>query len=398
MKLSLKHCWIARCSCRCEDLLRVKYIIRIRYEGSEYQLPSYMWLPKDFPNSAPSVYMDPRTTMERSRKCPFIDANLMLNCPYIREWSYPLSNLIDLYEEVQRMSEQYPPLRAKRHGGRSSSGHGSSTVASQHDQQRHMNGSSSHSMGMEPQDVAAREAALNGRMNNALRKSLYIRLQAALEKCAEYDYEGQMDKYKALYEQNTALKKDHKDLSSEREYLEECISDVSATIEKLDRWLQSEEPKSIRIRHARAGHVDPNAAIVPVNGTVEKRLMAESACEAIEDTIQELDHAFEKKKIPWDEYTKILADFVEIKFNSIMIMKRGAQVDRFANSTSIDVPSASFPRMQNAARQSSSFPLYPQISRPSTASTVERTEDHHVHHEVPNPFLAAARNMKSGRK
>lgn len=371
-----------------EKLLKIKGVIKIYYRHDEFKLPAYMWLPKNFPQSPPIVYMDPTNTMERNPQCPHIDPNLRVNADSLTCWEYPLSNLEKMYEELQEIFSRSPPLCRKRmrHSSRTANHMPSTSQPIQ--AQSPVSSTSVHSDGWERPQQLGEEAAVS-----SMRNSLAIRLQSALEQCGKVDFDEQMLKHEDLVSKSEVLTENINTLIRSRQTLEDCISEFSRTNSKLESWLRSEEHKSKEMKQAFLGRSDPYDAIVAADPMFGDTLEANACIQAAQDSIARLDFALKDGKVTWEEYKKSLCTLSRNKFQAMIFKQkkesRNSAVQR-ANANaptrrgepsqgSISYrPSPSYPSIQGMRGRGHEFVSHAQIDESLVNPIVDATKRMHI--------------------
>ena len=395
-----------------ESLVKIKGVVRIYYRGGEFKLPAYMWLPKRFPKEAPLVYMDPTVTMERNSRCPFVDANLMIHTDYLQGWEYPLSNLVDLYDELRNLFSDSPPLSQRREIHHANQIHQSppeshAYAQSQARRDRYPIHQPTEERTSDGQDLERRKKEqLLSIAQAAMRESLAVRLKAALQECGKKDFEEQIEEQRKLVERSKEYKTRIQALSQERQHIDDCVSDFTKTIDKLDQWLQTEESKAHAIRQAARGRISPDAAIVTVDHYLNSILEADSCLHAVDDTVIQLDFALRDSKIGWEEYKKQLGRLAGYKFRAMMLKKVSQEKRREESVFSPPIktsPIVIANREQKNGEPSSrpaplSAPRYPAIGQ--FQGTQASGHEGNGNASVPNPLIEAARrmNLKDAKK
>jgi len=123
------------------NLLKISGTVPMFYRGQKYNLPVAVWLPEYFPRSAPICYLNPTADMMIKPNHRNVNpSGLVVNEPYLQQWSFPSSNLLELAHTLSITFGQDPPLFSKPPGwqagdeqlggdGRAGSGSGSGAGA-----------------------------------------------------------------------------------------------------------------------------------------------------------------------------------------------------------------------------------------------------------------------------
>ncbi|CAA6655358.1 unnamed protein product [Spirodela intermedia] len=93
---------------RSSQLLQVDGTIPIVYGGVVYNIPAVIWLLESYPRSPPAVFLTPTRDMIIKRNHPHVDSSGHVNVPYLRNWVYPSSNLVDLVRTLSHVFGQLP--------------------------------------------------------------------------------------------------------------------------------------------------------------------------------------------------------------------------------------------------------------------------------------------------
>lgn len=116
-------------------LLKVEGTAPMYFQGKKYNLPVTTWLLEGYPRSQPCVFLTPTPDMIIKSNHKHVDASGLVSTPYLKQWSYPASNLRDLTHTLSIHFGQDPPLYSKppnwkpppqQHHGASAYGHAAS--------------------------------------------------------------------------------------------------------------------------------------------------------------------------------------------------------------------------------------------------------------------------------
>lgn len=89
-------------------------------QGVKYNIPVSVWLPEQFPWTAPILYVVPTPDMIIKPRHSFVDPSGLAMTPYLRHWTYSQSNLCDMAHDTSIQFGQDPPLFSKPPGWTSS--------------------------------------------------------------------------------------------------------------------------------------------------------------------------------------------------------------------------------------------------------------------------------------
>ncbi|CAM6091122.1 unnamed protein product [Calypogeia fissa] len=98
---------------RTVNLLQADGTIPMYYQDVKYNIPITMWLLEAYPRICPLVYVTPTRDMIIKPRHPCVDASGMVNIPYLQQWVFPRSNLVELVQSLSLLFGQDPPLYSR---------------------------------------------------------------------------------------------------------------------------------------------------------------------------------------------------------------------------------------------------------------------------------------------
>ncbi|KAJ7568205.1 hypothetical protein O6H91_01G023200 [Diphasiastrum complanatum] len=98
---------------RTVNLLQADGTIPMYYQDVKYNIPVTIWLLESYPRSAPLVYVTPTRDMIIKPRHPRVDASGMVSVPYLQQWLFPRSNLVELVQNLSLLFGQDPPLYSR---------------------------------------------------------------------------------------------------------------------------------------------------------------------------------------------------------------------------------------------------------------------------------------------
>ncbi|KAK8575700.1 hypothetical protein V6N13_033040 [Hibiscus sabdariffa] len=99
---------------RSVDLLQADGIIPMPFQGITYNIPVIIWLMESYPRYPPAVYVNPTRDMIIKRPHPHVSPSGLVSVPYLHNWIYPSSNLVDLVVNLISAFSLDPPLYSRR--------------------------------------------------------------------------------------------------------------------------------------------------------------------------------------------------------------------------------------------------------------------------------------------
>ncbi|XP_065188535.1 tumor susceptibility gene 101 protein-like isoform X3 [Sycon ciliatum] len=93
---------------QCRDLVKLHGTIPVHYKGNVYHIPVCLWLDHQHPHRAPICMVEPTQTMH-VKPGKHVDSNGMCYLPYLHEWRYPNSDILNLIQVMQlQFGEECP--------------------------------------------------------------------------------------------------------------------------------------------------------------------------------------------------------------------------------------------------------------------------------------------------
>lgn len=234
----------------------------------------------------------------------------LVSVPYLQNWVYPSSNLVDLVRNLSGIFGQNPPLYSQRRppppspsvGGESGSGsyQGHNLV------QRPSSGSipppRGNSVAYPPSPYGARVEDPNEvYKRNAVNKIVEMVHSdvAALRKAREAEMEGLFGAQAGLRQREEQLNKGLREMQDEKEGLEQQLQMVLMNTDILEAWVKENEGKLEKM-----GGLDVDDAFECVDPLSKQMLDCTALDLAVEDTIYSLDKAVQDGAIPFDQYLR----------------------------------------------------------------------------------------------
>ena len=302
--------------------------VSIVYGGSQYKLPAYIILPQSFPVEGPIVYMKPNESMIRNAKSPYVDANLLVCTDYIERWQYPFSNLCHMYEDMKAKFSKAPPLKNKNSSG---------TVAT------------SRSPGKEHGIQNSCRKITRSEGLDAMKTSLSVKIYEMMNSWLDSGFDEDKERFITIQEKHKSLRVDTNVLKKEREELDDCISECTSTISKLDGWLLHEEHKSLQYSSSDLqSDIDAYDAIPTSSHHLNDILESDACIDAVNDAISNADEALLESRVCWNDYKKILSQLAYYKFQAKILSNTAKNVHTKQSYTNIEKPTLQgYPLLQS---------------------------------------------------
>ncbi|KAL2541595.1 Protein ELC [Abeliophyllum distichum] len=311
---------------RTVNLLQADGTAPMLFQGVTYNIPVAIWLMESYPRHAPLVFVNPTRDMIIKRPHPFVSPNGVVSIPYIQNWVYPSSNLVELARNLSHFFGRDPPLYSQRKPSNPNPNpgpnYGSNNLSSVN--------SSVGSAGARPTipprvyspspsptptptpPYGSGSAYGSGRImedpaevfkKNAINKlveSLNGDIRE-LRKAREAEMEGLFSAQAVLRKREEELANGLKEMQDEKEGLEQQLQMVLMNTDVLEGWLRENEEK---MGNKDIHSVDVDDALEPCDALSKQMLDCTASDLAVEDVIYALDKAVQEGAIPFDQYLR----------------------------------------------------------------------------------------------
>ncbi|XP_047337336.1 protein ELC-like [Impatiens glandulifera] len=310
---------------RAVNLLQAEGTVPVPFQGITYNIPIVLWLMESYPRHPPLVYVNPTRDMVIKRPHPFVNPSGVVSIPYLQNWVYPSSNLVDLVRNLSHFFGQDPPLYSQRRPNQNPiqspnpnnfspspvptsnpaniarpaipprtypqspyGGSGRIMPQSQSQSPQRLN----NAVTDDPNEVFKRNAI------NKLVENLHGDI-AAMRKAREAEMEGLFSAQAVLRQRDQQLSKGLKEMQDEKEGLEQHLQMVLTNADVLEGWLMENEGKKGVMKDV---NVDDAFEICD---PLSKQMLECTASDlAIEDVVYSLDKAAQEGSIPFDQYLR----------------------------------------------------------------------------------------------
>ncbi|XP_074272646.1 protein ELC-like [Silene latifolia] len=326
---------------RTVNLLQTQGTIPMIYQNLTYNIPIIIWLVELYPRHPPLVFLNPTREMIIKRPHNHVTPSGMVNVPYLHNWIYPSSNLVDLAKSLGVCFALDPPLYSQRPRNYNSNPNPNPNPNPNANVSRLGLGFGGYGSGRteEAGEVYKRNANSNPNSNpnanvNAL-SSIGSRLglgfggygsgsgrteeagevykRNAINKLVEMvhgdiggmrkEREGEMDGLftvqGALRGREERVNRGLKEMVEEKEGLENQLQMGLTNADVLEGWVKENEDKLGKKK------VDEVDEVFEPCDVLSKQMIETSASDlAIEDVIYSLDKGVQEGVIPFDQYLK----------------------------------------------------------------------------------------------
>ncbi|XP_028777970.1 protein ELC-like [Neltuma alba] len=309
---------------RSVNLLQAEGTIPMTFQGVTYNIPVIIWLMESYPRHPPCVYVNPTRDMIIKRPHPHVNPSGLVSVPYLQNWIYPSSNLVDLVKNLSVVFSRDPPLYSQRRAppppaspnpnpnfGVNPSG-GSSAVSSSlgstagyahpsippgtYPPSPYGSGGAAARVQSQPHTEDPTEVYKRNAINKLV--GLVHHDVSGLRKTREAEMEGMFNLQGVLRQREEQINKGLNEMQGEKEALEQQLQIILMNTDVLEGWLRDNQGKKL----GNLENIDDAFECVDV---LSKQMLECTAADmAIEDTVYSLDKAVQTGAIPFDQYLR----------------------------------------------------------------------------------------------
>ncbi|XP_042496057.1 protein ELC-like [Macadamia integrifolia] len=289
---------------RTVNLLQAEGTVPMVYQDIMYYIPVVIWLMESYPRDAPCIYVTPTRGMIIKRPHSHVDPSGLVSHPYLHNWIYPSSNLVDLVCNLSYVFGNDPPVYSSPQAqganpppNRSPNSFSSSRSSSVHPP---YGGSRFFPPAPSPQQQHMEDQGEIYRRNliNQLMEKLHVDAEG-LRKNREAGMEGLFDLQVILRQRDELLSMELRKFQEEKEGLEQELQMIMIDTDMLESWLRENGR-----RGGKAKSVEVEEVFELCDGLSRQMLECTAADLAIEDVIYTLDESVQEGSVPFDQYMR----------------------------------------------------------------------------------------------
>ncbi|KAF8075690.1 hypothetical protein N665_1072s0017 [Sinapis alba] len=295
---------------RSVNLLQADGTIPMPYHGVTYNIPVIIWLLESYPRHPPCVYVNPTADMIIKRPHAHVTPSGLVSLPYLQNWVYPSSNLVDLVSDLGAAFALDPPLYSRRRPVPSPTPSPSydrpMTPADQSlsrpfppspygrvQVQQHV-----HHQHQQQQSDDAAEVYKRNAINKMV-EMVHGDL-VSMRRDREAEAESLLSLQGGLKRREEEINRGLKEMVEEKETLEQQLQIISMNTDVLDSWVRENQGKTKTLVDV----VDVDKVFECVD-TLSKQMLECTALDlAIEDAVYALDKSFQDGVVPFDQYLR----------------------------------------------------------------------------------------------
>ncbi|KAL4368119.1 hypothetical protein GQ457_05G033210 [Hibiscus cannabinus] len=282
------------------------------FRGVTYNIPVIIWLMESYPRYPPAVYVNPTRDMIIKRPHPHVSPSGLVSVPYLHNWIYPSSNLVDLVVNLSSAFSLDPPLYSQRRPNPNpapspSINYGHHPPPPQGPGVAHSAAGPYPQRVQPPQQSQARPTSTDDAAEVYKRNAMNKLAEMVhgdiigMRKAREVEMEGLFSAQAVLRRREEETNKGLKEMQDEKEALEQQLQFVSMNTDVLDCWIRDNEGKTKNIGKNNA-NVDEMIHCIDV---LSKQMLDCTAADlAIEDAVYSLDKAVQNGAVSFDQYLR----------------------------------------------------------------------------------------------
>lgn len=297
------------------NLLQVLGTVPMVFQDRTYNIPVIIWLMESYPRHPPLVFVNPTREMVIKRAHPFVNPSGVVSIPYLQNWIYPSSNLVELVRNLSHFFGRDPPLYAQVQVPPANPNPSPSPRPTPHPPPstsfpNHSSpvGSSGIRPAIPPRTFQPPPYGTDNTKNRDevfKRNSIELLVGklhkdiSGLREAREKEMEGLFNAQGVLKQREEQLKLGLKEMQDEKEGLEQQLQMVLMNSDVLEGWVRENEGKVTNL-----GNVDVDTAFEPCDNLSKQMLDCTASDLALEDVIYSLDKAIQGGAIPFDQYLR----------------------------------------------------------------------------------------------
>ncbi|KAJ9190517.1 hypothetical protein P3X46_001705 [Hevea brasiliensis] len=314
---------------RSVNLLQADGTIPMPFQGVTYNIPIIIWLMDSYPRHPPCAYVNPTRDMIIKRPHPHVNPSGLVSVPYLQNWIYPSSNLVDLVRELSAVFGRDPPLYSQRRPNPNPSPSPSPTPNFAANPSSISHSSSFGSLGPSgghtgyprpmnrpyppsPYGGSSSSGVMPGRQQTEDAAEVYKRNAInkivetvhgdimQLRKAREVEMEGLFSAQAVLKRREEEINKGLMEMQDEKEGLEAQLQVVLMNTDVLEAWVRENNEKT----KVNAGDLDVDNVFECIDPLSKQMLECTAADLAIEDVVYSLDKAVQEGAVPFDQYLR----------------------------------------------------------------------------------------------
>ncbi|XP_076936185.1 protein ELC-like isoform X2 [Bidens hawaiensis] len=291
------------------NLLQSDGTVPILFQNVTYNIPVVIWLMESYPRHPPLVFVNPTRDMVIKRNHPFVNPSGLVSIPYLQNWVYPSSNLVDLCRNLSHYFGLDPPLYSQRRPNPNPNPSYSSSVIPPNSTTAvrpaippRTYPPSPYGSGRISSPSPATEDPSEVYKRNAINKLVEsVHNDASeLRKKREVEMDGMFTAQAVLRQRDEVLSQGVHEMQYEKEGLEQQLQMVLMNTDVLEAWVRENEGKL----GGGLGDVSADEAFETSDSLSKQMLETTSADLAIEDAVYALDKAVQEGAIPFDLYLR----------------------------------------------------------------------------------------------
>uniref|UniRef100_A0A2P2IPG8 Uncharacterized protein MANES_11G009300 n=1 Tax=Rhizophora mucronata TaxID=61149 RepID=A0A2P2IPG8_RHIMU len=309
---------------RSVNLLQADGTAPMSFQGITYNIPIIIWLMESYPRHSPCVYVNPTRDMIIKRPHTHVNPSGLVSVPYLQNWIYPSSNLVDLVRELSLIFSRDPPLYSQRRPNPNPSPTPAANYTSNLSNSSSFGSIGDAGSGGYPRPLArpyppspyggaavgpgraqaqvedASEVFKRNAINKIVETVHGDILQ--LRKAREAEMEALFSAQSVLRRREEEINKGLKEMLDEKEGLEAQLQIVLMNTDVLESWVKENYDGKMKVNFD--GELDVDSVLECADVLSKQMLDCTAADLAIEDVVYSLDKAVQEGAVPFDQYLR----------------------------------------------------------------------------------------------
>uniref|UniRef100_A0A8B9Z7Z4 Tumor susceptibility 101 n=1 Tax=Buteo japonicus TaxID=224669 RepID=A0A8B9Z7Z4_9AVES len=279
------------------ELMSLSGTIPVPYRGNTYNIPICLWLLDTYPFNPPICFVKPTSSMT-IKTGKHVDANGKIYLPYLHEWKYPQSDLLELIQVMIVVFGEEPPVFSRPTASSSYPPYQATGPPTTSYVPGIPGGISNYPAGSTPNP--SRDGTIS---EDTIRASLI----SAVSDKLRWRMKEEMDRAQA---ELNALKRTEEDLKKGHQKLEEMVTRLDQEVAEVDKNIELLKKKDEELSSAlekmesQSENNDIDEVIIPTAPLYKQILNLYAEENAIEDTIFYLGEALRRGVIDLDVFLK----------------------------------------------------------------------------------------------
>uniref|UniRef100_A0A1J3D9W8 Protein ELC-like n=1 Tax=Noccaea caerulescens TaxID=107243 RepID=A0A1J3D9W8_NOCCA len=276
-------------------LLQADGTVPMPFQGVSYNIPVVIWLLESYPSRPPCVYVNPTRDMIIKRPHSNVSPSGLVSLPYLHNWVYPSSNLLDLAAQLSAAFSRDPPLYSQRRPQPPSPSPSIGSGFSRPPPSPYGH----HQLHQQQQQTDDAAEVYKKNAINKMVEMIHVDL-VTMRSAREAEAEGLLSLQAGLKRREEELNRGLQEMVDEKETLEQQLQVIAMNTDFLDSWIIENQTKAKNLPLG----LDVENAFECIGALSKQMLDCTASDLAIEDTVYSMDKSFRDGSLPFDQYLR----------------------------------------------------------------------------------------------